>query len=67
MYPACALHRKAHAADWRRWGSRGGRTTLARYGRRYFGLLSRRRWGRITAAELADVRERLRSAREATA
>lgn len=57
-------HRRAHAGDWRAWGSRGGRQTLARYGRRYFGLLSRKRWGQITAAELADARKRLRSARE---
>lgn len=60
-------HREAHAPDWREWGSWGGRTTLARYGRRYFHFLSRRRWGRITAEELARVRERLRLAREALA
>ena len=60
-------HREAHAADWRDWGSWGGRTTLARYGRTYFHHLARRRWGRITAEELASVRERLRLAREAAA
>jgi hypothetical protein len=60
-------HRKAHAADWREWGSRGGRATLARYGRSYFRHLALRRWGRITVAELARVRDRLRSAREAAA
>jgi hypothetical protein len=58
-------HRKAHAADWRRWGTWGGRATLARYGRTYFRHLARRRWGRISARELACVRERLRLAREA--
>ena len=60
-------HREAHAADWREWGSWGGKTTLARYGRRYFRFLARRRWGRITTEELARVRERLRSAWEAAA
>lgn len=60
-------HREEHAADWREWGSWGGRTTLARYGRRYFSYLALRRWGRITAEELARVRERLRAAREAAA
>jgi len=58
-------HRETHTTDWREWGSWGGRTTLARYGRRYFHFLSCRRWGRITAEELARARERLRLAREA--
>lgn len=60
-------HRKAHASDWRAWGSRGGKATLARYGRGWFSHLAHRRWGRITAAELANARERLRSAREVAA
>ena len=60
-------HREEHAADWREWGSWGGRATLTRYGRRYFSYLALRRWGRITAEELARVRERLRAAREAAA
>lgn len=60
-------HRKAHAADWREWGSWGGRATLARYGRTWFAHLARRRWGRISAEELARVRERPRLAREAAA
>ncbi|QIN84602.1 hypothetical protein GBA63_19580 [Rubrobacter tropicus] len=60
-------HRETHAPDWREWGSWGGRTTLARYGRRYFRFLSHRRWGRISAEELALVRERLRLARKAAA
>jgi hypothetical protein len=60
-------HRQAHAADWREWGSWGGRTTLARYGQSYFRHLARRRWRRITAEELARLRERLRRAREASA
>ncbi|QIN78352.1 hypothetical protein GBA65_07265 [Rubrobacter marinus] len=53
-------HREAHAADWREWGSWGGRTTLARYGRRYFHHLARRRWRQVSAAELARLRESCR-------
>jgi hypothetical protein len=60
-------HRKVHASDWCGWGSWGGKSTLARYGRAYFRHLALRRWGRINAAELARVRDRLRAAREAAA
>ena len=60
-------HREEHAADRREWGSWGGRTTLARYGRQYFRFLSHRRWGRITTGDLARIREHLRAAREAAA
>ena len=49
-------HRLIHEGDWRRWGARGGRETLKRYGPRWFALLARRRWGRITAAELEAAR-----------
>ena len=49
-------HRLVHAPDWRRWGARGGRETLRRYGPGWFALLARRRWGRITAAELEAAR-----------
>ncbi len=49
-------HRLVHSADWRRWGSRGGRETLRRYGTGWFSLLALRRWGRITAAELEAAR-----------
>jgi hypothetical protein len=49
-------HRLVHAPDWRRWGSRGGRETLRRYGPGWFALLARRRWGRITPAELETAR-----------
>jgi hypothetical protein len=48
-----------HAADWPRWGRKGGLATLKRYGRGWFACLARRRWGRITAGELARVREEL--------
>jgi hypothetical protein len=36
-------HRLVHGADWRRWGSRGGRETFRRYGSGWFALLARRR------------------------
>jgi hypothetical protein len=45
-------HRLVHEDDWRRWGSRGGRETLRRYGPGWFALLARRRWGRISLKEL---------------
>ncbi len=49
-------HRLLHAPDWRRWGARGGKETLRRYGSGWFSLLALRRWGRITAAELEAAR-----------
>jgi hypothetical protein len=49
-------HRLLHEADWRRWGSRGGKETLRRYGAGWFALLALRRWGRITAADLEAAR-----------
>lgn len=49
-------HRLLHQADWRRWGSRGGRETLRRYGPKWFALLALRRWGRITADDLEAAR-----------
>lgn len=49
-------HRLLHSSDWRRWGSRGGRETVRRYGRSWMALLALRRWGRITAAELEAAR-----------
>ena len=56
-----------HAADWPRWGHKGGLATLERYGRGWFWHLALRRWNRITAEELACVRERLRRVRETAA
>jgi hypothetical protein len=38
-------HRLVHEGNWRRWGSRGGRETLRRYGADWFSLLAPRRWG----------------------
>lgn len=49
-------HRLLHEGDWRRWGARGGRETLRRYGADWFSLLALRRWGRITAADLEAAR-----------
>ena len=50
------VHRLVHDGDWRRWGSRGGRETLRRYGADWFSLLALRRWGRISASELEAAR-----------
>ena len=49
-------HRLIHEGDWRRWGSRGGRETLRRYGPGWFVLLAHRRWGRIGPEELEAAR-----------
>jgi hypothetical protein len=40
-------HRRLHqeVGDFVRWGRRGGRRTLTLYGRLYFSLLARLRWG----------------------
>jgi hypothetical protein len=49
-------HRLVHASDWRRWGSRGGRETLRRYGADWFSLLALRRWGRLSPKDLEAAR-----------
>ena len=49
-------HRLIHEGDWRRWGARGGRETLRRYGPAWFALLACRRWGRISSEELEAAR-----------
>ena len=49
-------HRLIHEGDWRRWGARGGKETLKRYGPRWFSLLARRRWGRISPEDLEAAR-----------
>ena len=43
-------------SDRQRWGSRGGRETVRRYGNSWMSLLALKRWGRITAAELEAAR-----------
>jgi hypothetical protein len=51
-------HRRLHqeASDFVRWGRRGGLRTLALYGRPYFSLLARFRWGRIGVEALIEHR-----------
>ena len=49
-------HRLLHEGDWRRWGSRGGKETLRRYGTEWFALLALRRWGRIAPEDLDAAR-----------
>ena len=55
-------HRRLHqdAGDFVRWGRRGGLRTLALYGRPYFSLLARLRWGRVEVEALIGYREALR-------
>lgn len=50
-------HREEHSAagDFARWGRIGGTMTLRCYGSAWFALLARRRWGRITADQLAEA------------
>ncbi len=48
-------HRNGHESDFVRWGRRGGLATLRRYGTSWFSLLARRRWERLTGAELEQV------------
>ena len=52
-----AEHRAGHlqAGDFARWGKRGGLATLALYGRGWFVLLAKRRWEKITAAQLEEA------------
>ncbi len=42
--------------DRRRWGSRGGKETVRRYGTEWMALLALRRWGRITSEDLQAAR-----------
>jgi hypothetical protein len=51
-------HRRLHqeASDFVRWGRRGGLRTLSLYGRPYFSLLARLRWGRIEVEALTRHR-----------
>jgi hypothetical protein len=53
-------HRTLHqeASDFVPWGRRGGRRTLALYGRPYFSLLARLRWARwVRGPDRAPCRE----------
>lgn len=49
-------HRQFHESDFVRWGRRGGRSPLGRYGTSWFALLALRRWERITPADLEAAR-----------
>ena len=49
-------HRLLHEGDWQRWGARGGKETLRRYGTEWFALLALRRWGRIAPEDLDAAR-----------
>ena len=48
-------HRESHAADFARWGRRGGLATARRYGTAWMALLARRRWRKIGAEALAEA------------
>ena len=48
------LHQEASDLVW--WGRRGGRRTLALYGRPCFSLLARFRWGRVQLETLTRHR-----------
>ena len=54
-------HRASHSAagDFVRWGRLGGLETLRRYGRPWFSLLGRRRWGRASAEMLSSYRSEI--------
>lgn len=49
-------HRLLHATDWQRWGSRGGRETVRRYGNAWMSLLALRRWGKVSPEDLDAAR-----------
>ncbi|MGI8911234.1 MAG: hypothetical protein ACR2JR_11880 [Rubrobacteraceae bacterium] len=57
-----ADHRRLHrdVGDFARWGRRGGLRTLAVYGRPYFSLLARFRWGRVEVEALMSYKEAIR-------
>jgi hypothetical protein len=59
-------HRNLHqeAGDFVRWGRRGGRKTLDLYGRQYFSLLARFRWGRVELRTLAEYRAEISKGNE---
>lgn len=62
-------HRVGHsvAGDFARWGRLGGLETLRRYGRPWFSLLGRRRWGRVGAEALDRYRAEQIAAKARTA
>jgi hypothetical protein len=58
-------HRATHseAGDFARWGRLGGLKTFALYGPGWFVLLARRRWEKITAAQLEEAFAVIRTGR----
>jgi hypothetical protein len=48
-------HRSGHQSNFAQWGRRGGLAMLRRYGTSWFSLLARRRWRRLSGAELEQV------------
>ncbi len=57
-----ADHRRLHRndGDFARWGRHGGLRTLTLYGRPYFSLLARFRWGRVEVEARVSHRASLR-------
>jgi hypothetical protein len=53
----CTTH--SAAGDFARWGRLGGLKAFRRYGRPWFTLLGRRRWGRVSADALDRYRAEL--------
>ena len=51
----CDEHRAGHESDFVQWGRRGGLATLKRYGTSWFSLLAKRRWKRLSEAELGQA------------
>ena len=49
-------HRLIHETDFVRWGRRGGKAVLLRYGTDWFAALALRRWDRISAEDLDAMR-----------
>ena len=49
-------HRLIHASDWQRWGARGGREVVRRYGSAWMSALALKRWGRLSASDLDAMR-----------
>ncbi len=49
-------HRLLHASDFVRWGARGGRETVRRYGSSWMALIALKRWGKVSADDLDRAR-----------
>ncbi len=49
-------HRLIHGSDFARWGRRGGRETVRRYGSSWMALIALKRWGKVSADDLDRAR-----------